>query len=53
MNTYNEKEKVKHTTIRISEKLYQKIEQLAKEQKRSITQQISFMCEDWIKIKEK
>ena len=41
----------KQTTMRMSRELYDKIEQDAKEAKRSVTKQIEFIIEQYYRIK--
>lgn len=49
MNNNNVK---KHTTVRISEEIYKKIETLSKKEERTISSQINYILKDWLKIKE-
>lgn len=44
---------IKPTSIRLNEKLYEKIKREAGEQKRSISKQIEYIIEAYYEIKEK
>ena len=48
-----EKNKTVPTSIRLDQKLLDKIKELAMKNKRSITAQIEYMLEKYIEIKEK
>ncbi len=52
MNNKQIQENTKLTTIRIPIQTYEKIERMAKENERNVSQQIRFMIEQYIKIRE-
>ena len=43
---------IKPTSIRIDERLYERIKKDAEEQKRSISKQIEYIVEQWYQIKD-
>lgn len=51
MNNNNSKTNTRITTIRMPETKYELLEKLAKENNRSLSQQINQIIDDWLKIK--